>query len=122
MVPGVDQGASASPSGARASHQARSGLDHSASPPRAEFTREDMVDAIATAISDSLDVDWNSHTGAEAVVRNCGVFELYEALQTAADVLESISAQWVLGEPLSEMLYAAHDDATEALAKVRGDQ
>lgn len=52
------------------------------------FTREDMVDAIGTAISDSLDVDWTSRTGAEAVVRNCGVFELYEAAVAVIPTLE----------------------------------
>jgi hypothetical protein len=52
------------------------------------FTREDMVDAIATAISDSMDVDWTSRTGAEAVVRNCGVFELYEAAVATIPALE----------------------------------
>jgi hypothetical protein len=49
------------------------------------FTRQDMVDAIATAISDSMDIDWNSHAGAEAVVRNCGVFEICEALASLVD-------------------------------------
>jgi hypothetical protein len=39
----VDQGASASRPGARASHQAPSGLDHSASPPRADFTIAELL-------------------------------------------------------------------------------
>jgi hypothetical protein len=40
----IDQGASASRPGARASHQAPSGLDHSASPPRAaDFTVAELL-------------------------------------------------------------------------------
>ena len=79
----------------------------------AGFTREDMVDAIATAISDSFDVDWSSRTGAEAVVRNCGVFELYEAL--AAIVTPTGFANLDTGG------FGSHAKAMSALAKARGD-
>lgn len=48
--------------------------------------------------------------------------DLLSALEAAAETLEAISAQWVLGEPLDEMLHAAHDDAVVALAKARGEQ
>lgn len=79
----------------------------------AAFTREDMVDAIATTISDSLDVDWNSRIGAEAVVRNCGVFELYGAL-------EAIMAHHA-GFFVSSFELELADQARAALAKARGD-
>lgn len=78
------------------------------------FSREHMVDAIATAISDSMDMDWNSHVGAEAVVRNCGVFELYEALD---DLIARCDAQQRPGG--GSMVPPS---ARAALAKARGDQ
>jgi hypothetical protein len=74
----------------------------------APFTREDLVDAIATAISDSMDVDWNSRDGAKAVVDNCGVFELYEALDYAR---EHLAADGIFVDAI---------DA--ALAKARGER
>jgi hypothetical protein len=77
----------------------------------APFTREDMVDAIATAISDSLDADWNSRDGAEAVVRNCGVFELYEALDR---LLAEVNSETVITEE-------AQERAAAALARARGE-
>jgi hypothetical protein len=95
----------------------------------AAFTREDMVDAIATAITDSMDVDWNSHTGAEAVVSNCGVFDLYEALDLAEEIMSAArielnrlrkAAKLPEREPgaLNVAVYKAH----VALARARGEQ
>jgi hypothetical protein len=81
------------------------------------FTREDMVDAIATAITDSMDVDWTSRTGAEAVVRNCGVFELYDALQS----LSYAVATTAMPEAACERLLPFAMKAKAALAKVRGE-
>lgn len=89
----------------------------------APFTREDMVDAIATAISDSMDVDWNSRTGAEAVVRNCGVFEIYEALICCRGELDhalNCPARAKLDCRCS--MKALGEQADAALAKVRGEQ
>lgn len=77
------------------------------------FTREDMVDAIAEAISDSLDADWSSSTGAEAVVRDCGVFELYEALD---DLIARCDANQRPGG--GSMVPPS---ARKALAKARGE-
>lgn len=45
------------------------------------FTREDMRDAIADAISDSFDEDWTSAMGADSAMRQCGLWEVYEAGQ-----------------------------------------
>lgn len=102
------------------------------------FTREDMVDAIATAISDSMDVDWTSRTGAEAVVRNCGVFELYEALVRTRAVIEAERATMVEcatmppehdiatldaeTKPYVEEYDAVLAEVDAALAKTRGEQ
>lgn len=84
------------------------------------FTREDMVDAIATAIDDSMDMDWTGRTGAEAVVRNCGVFELYEALEQ----MRSYGCPVCSGDCGSAnppVVSCPMRIAARALAKVRGE-
>ena len=82
-----------------------------------EFTRQDMVDAIATAIDDSMGPDWNSHIGAEAVVRNCSVFELYEALNELRDWAQATAPHGVCGPPLGCITCGFVAKADAALAK-----
>jgi hypothetical protein len=77
------------------------------------FAREDMREAIADAISDSFDMDWTSGDGADAVLRECGVWELYEALERVRERL--------LGTPSVNDVIAALNIIDAALAKARGD-
>lgn len=65
-----------------------------------DLTREDLTDLIAEAISDSIDMDWNSTTGAryvvEALVKE-GVVAFAEpedaaSLETLAPLLDRLGA------------------------------